>query len=221
MAETSGLRQGTPWAGTRVLVAGARRTGAAVAETLLDLGALVTVVDGDPAQLTALDGLAARGATLDTDLTRLPPGCDLVVTSPGFRLDSPTALAAAAAGVEMIGEPELAWRLGAEPAVCPDGPPTWLAVTGTNGKTTTTTMLEAILRAAGEDAVACGNIGLPVVEANPPSSTHRTIQTTLGSLVFLGHPAGTPAQLCLPTNTCPVLRSPCPHAIHELLGPIE
>jgi UDP-N-acetylmuramoylalanine--D-glutamate ligase len=148
--------------GAHVLVAGARRTGASVVDVLLEIGATVTVADADPAQLASLED---RKAAFTTDLAALPAGCDLVVTSPGFRPDSPLARAARDAGVEMIGEPELAWRLGQDPAVCPAGPPRWLAVTGTNGKTTTTGMLEAILLAAGEDAVACGNIGLPIVDA--------------------------------------------------------
>ena len=67
-----------------------------------------------------------------------------------------------AAGVEVVGEPELAWRLR---VAGPDGEPApWLAVTGTNGKTTTVTMLEAILLAAGRRAVAAGNVGRPLVE---------------------------------------------------------
>ncbi|HEX5741569.1 MAG TPA: UDP-N-acetylmuramoyl-L-alanine--D-glutamate ligase, partial [Pilimelia sp.] len=69
------------------------------------------------------------------------------------------ARAAAAAGLEVYSEPELAWRL--RPA---DGP-RWLAVTGTNGKTTTVTMLAAILAAAGRRTAALGNIGVPLVEA--------------------------------------------------------
>ena len=61
----------------------------------------------------------------------------------------------------MIGEVELAWRLG---QTLPN-PPVWLAVTGTDGKTTTVGMLESILLASGAKAVACGNIGLPVIDA--------------------------------------------------------
>ncbi|MCD2196461.1 UDP-N-acetylmuramoyl-L-alanine--D-glutamate ligase [Actinomycetospora endophytica] len=163
-------------AGAHVLVAGARRTGASVVDVLLDLGATVTVADGDPAQLATLGD---RKVAATTDLTTLPEGCDLVVTSPGFRPDSPLATASKAAGIEMIGEPELAWRLGDDPAVCPDGPPRWLAITGTNGKTTTTGMLEAILLAAGQDAVACGNIGLPIVDAL--RAGHRVLAVELSS----------------------------------------
>jgi UDP-N-acetylmuramoylalanine--D-glutamate ligase len=173
--------------GAHVLVAGARRTGASVVDVLLDVGAIVTVADADPAQLATLDD---RKAAFTTDLTTVPEGCDLVVTSPGFRPDSPLARAARAAGVAMIGEPELAWRLGQDPAVCPAGPPRWLAVTGTNGKTTTTGMLEAILLAAGEDAVACGNIGLPIVDAL--RAGHRVLAVELSSFQLEWSPSLAP-----------------------------
>ncbi|MBV9098590.1 MAG: UDP-N-acetylmuramoyl-L-alanine--D-glutamate ligase, partial [Frankiaceae bacterium] len=73
-------------------------------------------------------------------------------------LDQPLLAAARAHGIEVIGEPELAWRLR-DPAV------PWLGVTGTNGKTTTVGMLEAILLAAGRRTVAAGNVGLPLVDA--------------------------------------------------------
>src|SRR4051812_49303331 len=107
---------GTRLTGAHVLVAGARRTGASVVDVLLEIGAMVTVADADPGQLASLGD---RTAAFTTELAALPPGCDLVVTSPGFRPDSPLAQAAQAAGVEMIGEPELAWRLGQDPALCP------------------------------------------------------------------------------------------------------
>src|SRR6185295_14564017 len=78
--------------------------------------------------------------------------------SPGFAPHHPLAAAAVAAGLDVYSEPELAWRLR-EP-----GAPPWLAVTGTNGKTTTTTMLAAILAAAGLATRAVGNIGEPLVD---------------------------------------------------------
>ena len=87
-----------------------------------------------------------------------PPGTALVVTSPGWRPDQPMLVAAADAGVPVWGDVELAWRVRRT-----DAP--WLGVTGTNGKTTTVQMLESMLRAAGLRAVACGNVGLPVLDA--------------------------------------------------------
>jgi UDP-N-acetylmuramoylalanine--D-glutamate ligase len=144
-------------AGARTLVAGAGVSGLATAAALVELGARVTVTDVVPARLTDLPAGAEPGGDPDV----LPPGTALVVTSPGRRPDHPLVAAAAAAGVPLVGEPELAWWIGlASPT-----PPVWLVVTGTNGKTTTVGMLAAILRAAGRDAVACGNIGYPVVDA--------------------------------------------------------
>ncbi|HEV8557525.1 MAG TPA: UDP-N-acetylmuramoyl-L-alanine--D-glutamate ligase [Actinophytocola sp.] len=137
--------------GRRVLVAGAGVTGRSVARALADVGALVTVTDADVSRLEGLPGELVPG------LAQPPAGTELVVTSPGWRPDSPLLVAAQQAGVEVIGDVELAWRLAENPV--------WLAVTGTNGKTTTVGMLAAILRAAAVDAVACGNVGLPVIDA--------------------------------------------------------
>jgi len=141
-------------AGRRVLVAGAGVTGRSVVTALAGLGARVTVTDGN----AELDGL---GADLEPGLDGPPDGTDLVVTSPGWRPTAPLLTAAADAGVEVIGDVELAWRIGQSL----DDPPAWLAVTGTNGKTTTVGMLESILKAAGVDAVACGNVGYAVLDA--------------------------------------------------------
>jgi UDP-N-acetylmuramoylalanine--D-glutamate ligase len=145
------------FAGNHVLVAGAGVTGKSVATALLDAGARVTVTDGVADRLTGLPA----GADTVAGLTEPPEGVDLVVTSPGWPPTAPLLVAAAEQGVEVIGEVELAWRLG----MTLDDPPAWLAVTGTDGKTTTVGMLESILLAAGAKAVACGNIGLPVIDA--------------------------------------------------------
>jgi len=150
----------TKLAGSRVLVAGAGVTGRSAAEALLAAGAEVVVTDSSPERLMALETLL-DGVELVPGLTEPPAGTSLVVTSPGWQPSSPLLAAAVSAGIEVIGEVELAWRMAAELA----DPPVWLAVTGTNGKTTTVGMLESILHAAGADAVACGNVGLPVVDA--------------------------------------------------------
>ncbi|HET9540206.1 MAG TPA: UDP-N-acetylmuramoyl-L-alanine--D-glutamate ligase, partial [Candidatus Limnocylindria bacterium] len=124
-----------------------------VAAALLDLGAHITVT-GDKVE-------PIPGTNTVAGLTTPPEGTDLVVTSPGLPPTTPLLVAAEEAGVEVIGDIELAWRLG----MTLPNPPVWLAVTGTDGKTTTAGMLEAILLASGAKAVACGNIGLPVIDA--------------------------------------------------------
>ena len=144
----------------RVLVCGLGVSGAAAARVLLARGDTVLLADaGDPAVRAELE---TAGATWLGAPDRCPDGVDLVVTSPGWRPDSPLLVSAAAAGIEVVGEPELAWRLRLPLA---DGEPApWYAVTGTNGKTTTVTMLEALLLAGGRRAVAAGNVGRPLVE---------------------------------------------------------
>ena len=143
------------YTGRPVLVAGAGLSGAAAARALRALGAQVTVADSHPERAAALreQGFTVIAAALP------PEGTTQVVTSPGWRPDNPLLLAAAAVGIEVIGEVELAWRLRG-PSAAP-----WLTVTGTNGKTTTVGMLEAMLRAAGHRTVAAGNIGLPLLDA--------------------------------------------------------
>ncbi|HEY0494223.1 MAG TPA: UDP-N-acetylmuramoyl-L-alanine--D-glutamate ligase [Kutzneria sp.] len=154
-------RQGSD--GQRVLVAGAGVTGPSVVRALLRDGAQVTVTDGNAERLAKLaDSADFLGvAELIAGLAEPPTGTDLVVTAPGWKPTAPLLVAAAEAGIEVIGDVELAWRLCQRMTT----PPAWLVVTGTNGKTTTVGMLESILLAAGLDAVACGNIGLPVLEA--------------------------------------------------------
>src|SRR6478672_2343833 len=132
--------------GVRAVVAGAGISGAAAATALRERGAHVTVVD-------------ARGGADVLVTDTVPEGTDLVVTSPGWRPTAPLLVDAAAKGIEVYGEVELAWRLR-EPGAAP-----WLAVTGTNGKTTTVKMLESVLRAAGHRTIAAGNVGLPLLDA--------------------------------------------------------
>ncbi|MGW4734818.1 UDP-N-acetylmuramoyl-L-alanine--D-glutamate ligase [Streptomyces shenzhenensis] len=157
-----GSGQVTDWQGRNVIVAGLGVSGVPAAKVLHGLGAQVTVVnDGDDeraraqaAELTAL-GVTVRLGDGDT----LPEGTDLIVTAPGWRPDKPLFTAAERAGVPVWGDVELAWRLRG-----PDAAP-WLAVTGTNGKTTTVRMLAAILEAAGLRTAAVGNIGVSLLDA--------------------------------------------------------
>ncbi len=168
--------------GRTVLVAGLGVSGAAAARVLLGRGVRVLLTDA--AEPAVVADLVAAGAAWLGPLARVPDGTDLVVTSPGWRPDAPLLADAAARGVEVVGEPELAWRLRVPG---PDGAPApWLAVTGTNGKTTTVTMLEAILLAAGRRAVAAGNVGRPLVEVvtaveDDGSPTYDVIAVELSS----------------------------------------
>ncbi|MBJ7357907.1 UDP-N-acetylmuramoyl-L-alanine--D-glutamate ligase [Nocardioides sp.] len=154
------------WDGVRAVVAGFGVSGFAAADNLTHLGAAVTALDEsaeghqktEKAELLEVLGATVRlgaGAT-----GTLPDDVDLVVTSPGWRPSAPLLAQARARGIPVWGEVELAWRLRD-----PEHRTPWLVVTGTNGKTTTTQMLDAILRAAGLRSQAVGNVGLPIVEA--------------------------------------------------------
>ncbi|WP_314038638.1 UDP-N-acetylmuramoyl-L-alanine--D-glutamate ligase [Dietzia sp. CH92] len=171
-------------AGLRVLVLGAGVSGPGAVRILDALGAEPVVADSRPEAIARLrealpDGVGCEGVDLDraAELMAAPRGgsgeagsagarerigIDLVVTSPGWRPDSPLLVAAARSGVPVWGDVELAWRADTAELFGPRR--TWLAVTGTNGKTTTTSMLEAICLEAGMAARACGNIGLPVTD---------------------------------------------------------
>ncbi|WP_218712051.1 UDP-N-acetylmuramoyl-L-alanine--D-glutamate ligase [Arthrobacter sp. BF1] len=160
------------WAGLRVVVTGISKTGFSVADTLAELGAQVVVVaasDDDDARANA-DTLKIVGVTQvilgEESSTVLPQVAgemaQLVVTSPGYKPSHPLLAAAAEAGIPIWGDVELAWRVRQR-----EGRKTarWITITGTNGKTTTTTMVEAMLQAAGLRAIAAGNIGTPILDA--------------------------------------------------------
>ncbi|HEX3825053.1 MAG TPA: UDP-N-acetylmuramoyl-L-alanine--D-glutamate ligase [Mycobacteriales bacterium] len=152
--------------GRRVLVAGLGLSGRSVARALLERGARVMVVDDRTEDRLQQQAAELRAGGAEVRLGEPTPDLDveLVVTSPGWRPDQPVLAAASDAGIEVIGEPELAWRLR------PPGAPDWLGVTGTNGKTTTVGLLASILTAAGLRTVAAGNVGVPlidVVQAQP------------------------------------------------------
>jgi UDP-N-acetylmuramoylalanine--D-glutamate ligase len=147
----------------RVLIAGAGVAGRGVARMLAGLASTVTVADDNA---TARGALATETGCRPVDVataTGLLGETDLVVTSPGWRPDSALLVAASQAGVPVIGDIEAAWL--ADRAGLFGAPRTWLAVTGTNGKTTATGMLHSILVADGRTAEAVGNIGTPPGEA--------------------------------------------------------
>ncbi|MFE2844153.1 UDP-N-acetylmuramoyl-L-alanine--D-glutamate ligase [Streptomyces scopuliridis] len=166
------------WQGKRVTVAGLGVSGIPAARVLRGLGAEVTVVnDGDDERARAQAAeLEKLGVTVRLgDGATLPDGTELVVTAPGWKPDKPLFLAAEAAGVEIWGDVELAWRLRG-PGAAP-----WLAVTGTNGKTTTVRMLASILAAAGLRTAAVGNIGVSLLDAVTGEETYDVLAVELSS----------------------------------------
>ncbi|RNM15960.1 UDP-N-acetylmuramoyl-L-alanine--D-glutamate ligase [Nocardioides pocheonensis] len=169
------------WEGVRAVVAGFGVSGFAAADNLTHLGASVTALDESdaddrPEKAELLEVLGATVRLGEGSTARLPEDVDVLITSPGWRPDAPLLAQAAARGVPVWGEVELAWRLRD-----PDHATPWLAVTGTNGKTTTVQMLEAILREAGLRTVACGNVGLPIVEAVMDPTPYDVLAVELSS----------------------------------------
>ncbi|MEV6109738.1 UDP-N-acetylmuramoyl-L-alanine--D-glutamate ligase [Streptomyces sp. NPDC051940] len=169
---------GAEFKGRRITVAGLGVSGASAARALAELGAQVTVVDGGDGerQRAGAAELEALGITVRLgDGATLPEGTELVVTSPGWKPSSPLFAAAAEAGVEVIGDVEVAWRLRGP------GAADWLAVTGTNGKTTTVGMLASILRAAGLRTAAVGNIGTPIIDVVLSAESYDVLAVELSS----------------------------------------
>jgi UDP-N-acetylmuramoylalanine--D-glutamate ligase len=153
--------------GRRVVVAGAARSGVAAAELLVRRGARVTLTE----TRSSFDEAARlRGLGVDLELGGHRPetlaAADLVVVSPGVAVEQPAFDAARRRGIEIIGELELAWRWVQGPVI---------AITGTKGKSTTTTLVGRMLGAAGRRVLLGGNIGVPLsaqVDESTPATTH-------------------------------------------------
>jgi UDP-N-acetylmuramoylalanine--D-glutamate ligase len=152
--------------GARVLVVGAARSGVAAAELLVRRGAQVTLTDLK-SSIDAAPALTAIGVRLELGSNEATAyeHADLVVMSPGVPVDLPAVVRARDRGVPVIGELELAFR--------------WLrgrvvAITGTKGKSTTTTLVGRMLKAAGQRVLVGGNIGVPL-SAQVDDSTEDTL----------------------------------------------
>ena len=138
----------TQFADQRFLILGAGVTGSAVAASLKSRGALVTITDDN-----SVDAIKPESVDL--------ADFDAVVISPGWRQDHPLVVKVLASDLQLVNEIDLAWQIRNE--IAPGQK--WLALTGTNGKTTTVEMVAKILQIAGLKAVACGNVGDTVIEA--------------------------------------------------------
>lgn len=161
-----------------VLVIGAARSGIGSANILALLGARVTITDRK--QEADLPLLHRVSVPVKRVLGRYPDvnGTDLIVISPGVPLDIEPIKDARSKGIEVIGELELAYRLIKERKDIGLSRAEFLAVTGTNGKSTTTTLLNLMLRESGFNTILGGNIGNALTEE---------LQKTLGQNVSSIH----------------------------------
>ena len=148
--------------GKKVMVLGLARTGRDTARFLAQQGAIVLVSDLRPAadlqaELNALAGLPIQYHLGGEDLNWLE-GVDIVVPSPGVPMNNLLLQKALQRGVEIISEIELAYRSLSLPLI---------AITGTNGKSTTTTLIGEILKANGTKTFVGGNLGMPLIGCGP------------------------------------------------------
>ena len=161
--------------GRRVLVCGMAKSGIAAAKLLRKQGALVTVQDSkDRTQLKEADALEQAGISLYTG--KNPDDIilkqDLVVLSPGVPVDLPFVKMAKERGIPVIGEVELAYTLTPCPVI---------AITGTNGKTTTTALTGEILQAVNPQTAVVGNIGIPYCEKVESLTTESVVVAEISS----------------------------------------
>lgn len=151
-----------------ILIIGAGTTGKSLARYLESIGANFAIIDE---KISTLDGLEVLDSVPD-DIT-----FDLAIVSPGWRKDHMVIQGLRSKGIEVVSELDFAWLLKMElnPAQ------KWLALTGTNGKTTTVQMLESILIASGISGIACGNVGVTVVEAVTSENRFAVLALELSS----------------------------------------
>ena len=155
--------------GQRILILGAGVTGNAVARSLVKRGAVVSITDDNP---------AAKSEHTVTDTKNVViKDFDSVVVSPGWRQDHPLVVAAIKAELTLLNEVDLAWQIKNE--IAPGQK--WLAITGTNGKTTTVEMVAAMLKSGGLKATACGNVGETVIEVVDRSDAFEVLVLELSS----------------------------------------
>ena len=135
-------------AGKKCLVIGAGVTGQAVDKALKKFGAISHLFDEKTnLELKVID--------------QIPKEIDFAVVSPGWRADHPVILNLKNLGIEIIGEVDFAWKI--KEVIAPSQK--WVALTGTNGKTTTIKMVESIFKSAKINGAACGNVGQTVIES--------------------------------------------------------
>ncbi|MEY4483340.1 MAG: UDP-N-acetylmuramoyl-L-alanine--D-glutamate ligase, partial [Verrucomicrobiota bacterium] len=166
--------------GHKIAILGAGKSGLGAARLALKLGAIPVVFDdGDPEKLEkAVVGFQREGITSVIGLDEARAACqsdrfELAVVSPGLDASWPLPRLFVTAGVPLIGELEFAWReLKDTPVV---------AITGTNGKTTTTELLERVFNGCGKSSIACGNYGLALSEVACSAEKYDVLMVEVSS----------------------------------------
>ncbi|EAX46437.1 UDP-N-acetylmuramoylalanine--D-glutamate ligase [Thermosinus carboxydivorans Nor1] len=167
------------FAGMNIAVLGAGVSGISVAQVLRRLGAHVILSDAKAVEKPEFAALRAAGVRLELGYQdeSLLTGVDLLVLSPGVSIYNPLVEAAQVQGIPVMSEIEVAYRLCPAPII---------AITGTNGKTTTTTLVGEMLKAAGREVVVGGNIGLALSQEVAGISEHGIVVAEISSFQLEG-----------------------------------
>jgi UDP-N-acetylmuramoylalanine--D-glutamate ligase len=155
--------------GSNVLILGAGVTGIAVAKSLSVKGATVEFADDQAVDVIGYTVYKPDQVTVTN--------YEFIVVSPGWKESHPLIIKAVAANIRLVNEIDLAWSFRSE--LVPGQ--RWIALTGTNGKTTTVEMAAAMLREAGVSAIACGNVGTTVIESVESSEKYEVLVLELSS----------------------------------------
>ncbi|MEY4618490.1 MAG: hypothetical protein RL101_676 [Actinomycetota bacterium] len=180
------------WSNLRAVVYGVGVSGFAVADTLHELGASLLVVansaDEQHADLLEVLGIeTAIGVPKDDQLTKtIDFAPQVIVVSPGIKPADELLVWAVRNNVAIWGDIDLAWRLRDKTGSIAK----WVLVTGTNGKTTTTQLVEQMIISGGKRAIACGNIGLPILDAirNPDGYDYLVVELSSFQLHYMHEP---------------------------------
>ncbi|EUB24807.1 UDP-N-acetylmuramoyl-L-alanine--D-glutamate ligase [Streptococcus sp. AS20] len=171
----------TNFANKKVLVLGLAKSGESAARLLDKLGAIVTVNDGKPFEENpAAQSLLEEGIKVVTGghpLELLDEEFELMVKNPGIRYDNPMVARALGNKIPVITEVELAYLISDAPII---------GITGSNGKTTTTTMVAEVLTAGGQNGLLSGNIGFPASQVATTATKNDTLVMELSSFQLMG-----------------------------------
>lgn len=185
------------WSGLKAVVLGLGKSGFSVVDTLIELGVTTTAiagkVDDQIRELTEVIGgeiVLSESADLIANLE----GVDFAVVSPGYRPNHPQVIELGKRGIEVYTDIDLAYRLRDKTSRFSR----WITITGTNGKTTTTELTAHMLRTSGLRAIACGNIGNPILDAirDPEGFDFLVVELSSFQLHY-GHPISAEASAFL------------------------
>ena len=185
------------FANKKVLVLGLAKSGESAARLLDKLGAIVTVNDGKPFEENpAAQSLLEEGIKVVTGghpLELLDEDFEWMVKNPGIPYNNPMVMRALEKQIPVITEVELAYLISDAPII---------GITGSNGKTTTTTMIAEVLTAGGQNGLLSGNIGFPASQVAQDAGKTDTLVMELSSFQLMGIEAFHP-EIAVITNLMP------------------